>query len=773
MSLGSLARIALGVLALARCAAATPTTLVKVGTVSPLGWPFSGLADPTVDAAGNTVFTGGSTAAFARDAQGIRQRIGAGAILPDGRHVGGVGAPALASDGCVVVRAVFEEGGDGVVRACGSTFTILAEDGMAAPHGGTVRAFDVPVFLNAAGAIAYSATLDDGNGVVLRLDAGGTTEIARLGTPAPTGGTFTSTRVLGISGGGRVGFNASVSNGPNGIFVGDGSAIEAIALTGQASPQGGKFTDVGVGTVNSGERWTFLGALSTKVSGVFVAETSGPVPVLSTALVQGASLPIPNAVVHGFPSSIAPSIAPDGTIVLRALIEGTGVASGAAVVLIAPGGTLSVLARTRVAFPVGMLTQFRDPVIAADGSVVIQATVVGVGPALLVWRGGVLSSLAEVGDATDADTGDPRFRFTAASVTDTAEGAVFLGERDGIFRRRSDGGLETIAFVGQPTPLGGTFASLGSPVVDGRGRTYFGADVRGGRFNAALFGEGKSGLEEILAPDRRTPCGGSVAELFPTTVDSLQQPNPARRGVVFAAALQGTKAAQGLFAFAGPQGRCLVKTGAKAQGNRIASLGTPSAGGGSRIAFLAELGRGTTHTGVVAAHGGAMQVVATEGRATGTRKGGSFGVISPPAATPRGTVFQAVSADQSFQGVFFGARRRVGLLAASGDTATGGQHLRTLASPVGVGSDVWFLARMVGNTVSPGMFRVPAGSVPKSSDVLPVTPVLLPDDPGPADGGGVVVLVGAPQVGPSGVVAAVIQLGGGDTASAIVRIDVP
>src|SRR5258705_3907080 len=94
-----------------------PSVLRVSGEVSPLGWPYSSFSEGTLDAGGRLVFAGSSTAVFTAGAPPLAQQIGAGTILPDGRHVAGVGPPALAPDGCVLARTTFEAGGDAIVRA--------------------------------------------------------------------------------------------------------------------------------------------------------------------------------------------------------------------------------------------------------------------------------------------------------------------------------------------------------------------------------------------------------------------------------------------------------------------------------------------------------------------------------------------------------------------------------------------------------------------------------------------------------------------------------
>src|SRR4029079_17247215 len=97
--------------------------------------------------------------------------------------------------------------------------------------------------------------------------------------------------------------------------------------------------------------------------------------------------------------------------------------------------------------------------------VLVSAVVSGVGSGLFVARDGTITPLATIGDATDTDTGDSRFRFGASAVVATAEAAVFLGERDAVFGTDAAGNTSALAYTGKPSRLGGIMATPGSPVL--------------------------------------------------------------------------------------------------------------------------------------------------------------------------------------------------------------------------------------------------------------------------------------------------------------------
>jgi len=439
---------------------------------------------------------------------------------------------------------------------------------------------------------------------------------------------------------------------------------------------------------------------------------------------------------------------------------------------VGPDGHVTAIASVREAIDgIGTISRLRDPVIADDGSLVLSAVVAGVGPGLYVYRAGVFSPLARLGDATTADTGDARFRFVAASVTNTAESAVYLGERDAIFQTTPDGSVLALAYTGRPGPLGGIMAQLGSPVADGRGNVYFGADFQGARFNEALLVASSTGVEALVTPDRRLLGGGGIRELFASSIDTLGRPaSGVAPGVVFTAALQGATAAEGIFrATSTNRVRTLARVGQRAGSHRLAALGTPSVGPGGAIAFLAAVGRDDRRTAIVAG-GTGLEVVAIANAPTRTRVGGKYGELGPPAIGRRGAVFRATLRDTSTEAIFVGRGGRVGVVAATDDTTSSGGRLRSFDDPLAVGEEVWFLARIAGNIAPSGLYRAHLGKIPGRLDPpVEIEPVLLPGDPAPAAIGGVIVTLDAPRVGPSGTITIVAGIGGGTATSAILQ----
>jgi hypothetical protein len=301
---GILASLALLVLGLqVRGASAATTPLVQTGVVSPVGWVFSSLSGGSIDKDGRAVFVGGSSAVFVRSGGAINQSIGPGSALGGGQTVLGASAPAIDANGCVVARTLVSDGRQAIVRSCGGTTTVLVESGDAVGGGTTLRSLGPAVFAAGAETIAFSGVLSDGAAALLRRDENGIVIVALAGQPAPTGGTFTSFRLVGVTGTGRVGFHGSVSQGPDGFFAATDTSLTAIVIVSQGSPSGGSFTALAGASLSEADRWVFSASLSTGVSGIFQADGTSPTPLVRSVVLQGEAAPVAEANVRGFPSS--------------------------------------------------------------------------------------------------------------------------------------------------------------------------------------------------------------------------------------------------------------------------------------------------------------------------------------------------------------------------------------------------------------------------------------------------------------------------------------
>jgi hypothetical protein len=738
----------------AQSAAAAMTPLVQTGTTTPLGWVISSLSGASIDEDGRAVFVAGSSAVFTRAGGSVAQVIGPGTALDGGRSVLGTSAPTVDANVCVVARVLVSDGRQAIVRRCGGSATVLVRSGDAVAGGTTLRALDPSVFAVGAETIAFSGILSDGVGALLRRDQNGIVVVALVGSPAPTGGTFTSFRLVGVSAAGRVCFHASVSQGPNGLFAATDTSMTAVVSIGQGSPVGGSFSSVAGASVNALDRWVFGATLSNGTSGIFQADAAGPTPLVGAVVLAGEPAPVVDATFRGFPSSTIPSINASGVIAFRALLEGGP--GGAGVFVATPGHPLGAIATTRLETSVGLLSQLRDPVIADDGSVVVSASVAGVGPGVYAARGGSLSHLAQIGDATAIDVLDTRFRFSSPSARASAESAAFLGERNGVLRRSTTGAIEVLAYTGQRTPIDGFFTDFGTPVVDGRARVVFGGMVHRGTVNEAVFSYGEGGLAALAQPGERSAGGGRFNDFFPSIVDDLGRAGAGGRGVALVAGLEGRGADEGLFLFNGSRARALAKTGKRVAREHILAFGTPALGDRNRVAFVAQLDNGRRAV-VVTKTGRGLRVVAEDRSSTRTRLEGQFTGFGPPAVVERGAVFRAALSGQVPEGIFLARGRAMTVLAAATETTTTGERLRSFSDPTVSGELVFFSGR-VARQGTAGLYHVSLSELPAADAPAAVVPVVRVGDAGPNELGGVVVDAQAPGPGPAGSVATVVEL---------------
>jgi len=216
----------------------------------------------------------------------------------------------------------------------------------------------------------------------------------------------------------------------------------------------------------------------------------------------------------------------------------------------------------------------------------------------------------------------------------------------------------------------------------------------------------------------------------------------------------------------------LVRAGQKASGSRITALGTAAvAGRQNALAVLAEVAHGDDRLrAVVTRTGRKVTAVAIESGSTRSRAGGKFGELGPPAVADAGAVFRGTLDGTTQEGVFVARGKKTGVVAVSGDLTTTGARLRSFGDPVAVGKTVWFLARVAGSVAPSGVYRVTVDRIPGKTDpALSIEPVLVPGDPAPGGLGGVVVRIDSLRVGPGGVVAVIVGVGGGATSGAVVQ----
>ena len=732
-------RVVLGllvVLTTGGAAGAAASVLLAAGEPSPLGLPFSSFPAVAIDDRGRAVVLGASNGVFHRDVQGLRRILVAGDVLPSGRVVVTVGAMTQDEAGCAIVRVGLLGGTASLLRRCGDRTDVLFDASEAAPGGGRIVDLVGPVA--AAGPhVAFGALLEDGRTSVLRLTGTTLVQIVATGDIAPRGGAITSLRLVGVGADGMVGFRAAVSGGRDGFLRGDGQGLEAVVIVGDAVGglgEGGTIGTLGGATLNPGNVWAFravLGTARASLPGVFRIDAAAAAPRIEPLALEGKEAGTSGVTFRRFAQSLVPSINASGVVAFRAGLAGGD--TGAAVFTIAPGGPIVRVVGTREVTPVGPLVRFRDPVIADDGSLCIVASRSGVGPGLYVYRDGALRTvpLAQQGERTDVDTGQERFRFSSPSVRARAEDAFFLGSREGLFRVGSDRRVSTLAFVGGPTPLGGTYARLDAPGA-GLGGVAFAAEIAGGRAGRAVLRVGRQGggPRPIAASNERGPGGGRFVDFFAGALDVLERPALGIRDEVgFEANLQGGRFARGIFQKDRGPIRSIAVAGARAAGGgQYLAFGTPALMRPSVVAFVADIEAGNrTITALVLKRGRRSRRLLTTGDVVAGRLTGTVRSLDTPAGDARLVVWRTLLAEQAREAIVAHDLRQqtTAVLVGTGDPAPGGGVFRSVEQPLVSGNAIVFLGRVTGRGGAPGLYALPREGHPAEPAVPPAVVEVL------------------------------------------------
>jgi hypothetical protein len=722
---------------LATGAHAAPAPAVVTGQPSPLGLPFSTFASPALMADGRVVFLGSSSGAFRRAGGNLVHVSAAGDVLADGRVVAGVSPPALGPGGCVAVRVFLVNGGSRILERCGATTTVVAVTGESAPGGGSFAEFDDNVATGGAGQVAFTAILGDGNMGLYVWAGGALSDAVRIGEAAPNGGIFSALHLIGVATDGRVGFRGTVAAGRDGIFMATANGFKVMAQTGDLTPVGSTFRTVTGASMNDSGTLVFRGDLTENgKAGVFRVDASGPVPQVQPVVLEGATVGGPTITISSLPSSLTPAINGNGTVAFRASVAGGEGGSG--IFVAAPGATLQQIVSARDKTAVGALVRLRDPAIADDGSLVIPASVTGNGPLLVLYRAGTLSTLAQVGQATDVDTGDERFRFAQPSVRGAAEDAVFTGTREGIFVAGRDGSLQMLAFVGGKAPgsLGGTFAGFDPPAADAPGVAAFGVEVKDGKkASRAIVASGPRGLR-VAAESSERVRGGRLVDFFASTIDSLSRPDVGPKGeLAFEATLQGGKTPRALLLRRSGRPEPVAMAQKKAPGGgKYGTFGTPALLRGGNMAFVTQAGD-NNEPRLCLRRGSGTLLLAKQGGGAPGRLPGRFATFDPPTASDALVGFRATLDQGNKEGLYLASPSAAGLLVGTGDAAPAGGSFRGFSTPAMGSRYAVFLGRLIGSTTSPALYRVRADAVPAADAGPAATDVLaLPGAPTPLGG---------------------------------------
>jgi hypothetical protein len=754
-----------------------PDVVAQSGATSPNGLPYSRFAGVGLGDAGEVVFVATTTGVFRRS--GTDDAPVAQAVFPPGEAMAGgeiigVGPPALAPNGCVLAIASFADGGAGLLRRCGDVVERLAGvgDGVG---GRTLTALESSVVTNGSGYVAFQARLSDGNVALVRGGVGPLVAVAETGDASPAGGTISSLRLIGVRTTGTVGFAATVVDGRDGLFEGDGTAIRKVIVEGDPV-QDGPLASIEGASMNPDGLLAFLGELddADESRGVFRADARPPLPQVVLVVEVGDPAPDVRGGTFGrFPPSLVPSINAAGDVAFRVTLGGD--ATGAGIFVAEADGDVRKVVTTRDEQPPPVettLTRLRDPVVADDGSVIVVSTPPNEGVGLFVWRAGVLAPLIRFG--TPADVGDPAtqmFRFVQPSAVATAEDAVFLGQHDVLVTVDASGSPRVVAQLGAASPVKGVFSEIDVPAAGEAGRVAFRGEVLGGKTGQAIFTDDGDGPSVVARAGRAAPGAGRFRDFPAAVTDSGGSVDVSGNRIGFLASLYDTRAFEGLFLRKrGAGGRSLARTNAKAPGGgRYVSLDVPSALDGKHYAFSGLVRDDATRQAIFWRDGGRTRIVARQALETGTRLGGRFAAFSRPDLGPDGLLFRADVSPGDRDGLFLAVDTRRGLLLGSGDPDDGADTFRAFDRPEWSGSHVVFSASLAGVPSLRGLYRLDPDGLP-APDAPPRPVETLLREGRPAPGGGTIVDVRPPAVNAAGALLTIVRVEGGPVQEILARI---
>ena len=222
------------------------TVVAASGSPAPAGGNYFGFSAVDVNARSQVTFNASllgpsTTGVFVVDGRTTSAIALGGNPDPAAGNFGFVSNPFITPQG----RVVFDADVAGIFRSNGRMTIPLVRDGDPAPGGGTLSASEHRA--NDRGAIAFAASVLDATSTlgIFRADGADTVAIARNGSAAPTGGTFTFFSKPALNDRGQVAFFGEMSGGTGdfGIFRGDGGDLTPVFVANQAAPGGGTFVD--------------------------------------------------------------------------------------------------------------------------------------------------------------------------------------------------------------------------------------------------------------------------------------------------------------------------------------------------------------------------------------------------------------------------------------------------------------------------------------------------------------------------------------------------
>jgi hypothetical protein len=219
---------------------------------------LASLDAPAINAKGDVAFLATvrrgreSLDAVLRSTQGrLAKVVVRGDPAPAGGTFAGFGPPALNRDGTVAFAAAVEGKAvpGGIFVASGGRLRMVLGAGDETPIGGIFAKFSERLGLSDHGAIAFHGLLKAAPVAagIFVIEDERPRLVARLGDPAPGGGTFSNFGLWpGISGSGSIAFAASVDGGPSPVIVvrAGREGLQRVVGVGDALPNGARIASL-------------------------------------------------------------------------------------------------------------------------------------------------------------------------------------------------------------------------------------------------------------------------------------------------------------------------------------------------------------------------------------------------------------------------------------------------------------------------------------------------------------------------------------------------
>jgi len=317
----------------------------------------------------------------------------------------------------------------------------------------------------------------DRDGVRERLylaAAGKQKALLSSGSPAPTGGTFTTFSDLLLSDGGTIGFLAKTTDRSvwEGLYLLRAGKPVPIARIGERTPAGGVFTDFANPTINARDEVAFVGRMGDQ-EGIFINVAGSTKPVLMSGQ------PAPGGGMFEFFLDGSPALNDQGEI---AFVASTTVRHLQGVYVWIDGRPATVATTDDEAPVGGQFTEFGSVALTNTGTVsfIGRSARSAVPEAVYVTGRAVLVPLAVSGQDVE---GGPLTKF-ANAVIDSREDVVFqlsLPIVPQAVYLATRAGVRSIARAGDRAPGGGLFTAFSAPTLNDAGQVAFVAETDDGR----------------------------------------------------------------------------------------------------------------------------------------------------------------------------------------------------------------------------------------------------------------------------------------------------